>query len=379
MIGKKVDINNQEKICERENYMEEKELVERQKIFLVKFAYWLIWAVVAVVIIKCIGSVLLPFVVAFAVALALKGPVDYAARKSHIKRQILALAAVIGFYGLAALLLYLFGSRALSLVQDAFGEITQFLTRTLLPMVEKGAGWLEGVIRGTQEPGHLAASDGTFANAERMLASVSDTVIEGMSGIAAWLPGACMNLLITVIATVFMELEISGILEFLRRQIPDRWQQFADDLKADSMGTFGRWLLSYALILAMTFGELAIGFLILSIDGAFVIAFVIAVLDILPVLGTGTVLIPWAVIAMSAGNLGMGFGVLALYLVITVVRNIVEPKLVGRQMGLSPVVMLPSMIIGLKMFGLIGLFGVPFGLAFLKKLNDREIIHLWKV
>ena len=97
MIGKKVDINNQEKICERENYMEEKELVERQKIFLVKFAYWLIWAVAAVVIIKCIGSVLLPFVVAFAVALALKGPVDYAARKSHIKRQILALAAVIGF------------------------------------------------------------------------------------------------------------------------------------------------------------------------------------------------------------------------------------------------------------------------------------------
>ncbi len=75
----------------------------------------------------------------------------------------------------------------------------------------------------------------------------------------------------------------------------------------------------------------------------------------------------------------MGFGVLALYLIITVVRNIVEPKLVGRQMGLSPVVMLPSMIIGLKMFGLIGLFGVPFGLAFLKKLNDREIIHLWKV
>ena len=80
-----------------------------------------------------------------------------------------------------------------------------------------------------------------------------------------------------------------------------------------------------------------------------------------------------------SGNLGMGFGVLALYLIITVVRNIVEPKLVGRQMGLSPVVMLPSMIIGLKMFGLIGLFGVPFGLAFLKKLNDREIIHLWKV
>ncbi len=374
-----MDINNQEKICGWEIYMEEKERIERQKIFLVKVAYWVIWGLIAVAVVKCAGSVLLPFVVAFAVALALKVPVDYAARKSHIKRQILALTAVIGFYALIAVLLYLFGSRAFSLVQDAFAEITDFLTRTLLPMVEKGAGWLEGVIRGEQEPGRLAVSDGTFANAERMLASVSDTVIDGMSGIAAWLPGACMNLLITVIATVFMELEISEILEFLKRQIPERWQQSVDELKRDSMGTFGRWLFAYALILAMTFGELAVGFLILSIDGAFVIAFVIAVLDILPVLGTGTVLIPWAVIAISAGNLGMGFGVLALYLVITVVRNIVEPKLVGHQMGLSPVVMLPGMIIGLKVFGLIGLFGVPFGLAFLKKLNDREIIHLWKV
>ena len=246
-------------------------------------------------------------------------------------------------------------------------------------MVEKGACWLEGVIRGEKEPGRLAVADGTFANAERMLASVSDTVIGGVSGIAAWIPGACMNLLITVIATGFMELEISGILEFIRRQIPERWRQSADDFKKDSMGTFGRWLLAYALILALTFAELAVGFLILGVDGAFVIAFVIAVLDILPVLGTGTVLIPWFVIATSAGNLGMGFGVLALYLVITVVRNIVEPKLVGKQMGLSPVVMLPGMIIGLKVFGLIGLFGVPFGLAFLKKLNDREIIHLWKV
>lgn len=359
--------------------MEEKERLERQKIFLVKFAYWLIWAAVAVAVIKCLGSVLLPFVVAFAVALALKVPVDYAAKKSHIKRQILALAAVIGFYALVAALLYLFGSRALSLVQDAFSEITDFLSGTLLPMVEKGACWLEGVIRGEKEPGRLAVTDGTFANAERMLASVSDTVIGGVSGIAAWIPGACMNLLITVIATVFMELEISGILEFIKRQIPERWRQSVDDLKADSMGTFGRWLLAYALILAMTFAELAAGFLILGIDGAFVIAFVIAVLDILPVLGTGTVLIPWSVIAISAGNLGMGFGVLALYLVITVVRNIAEPKLVGRQMGLSPVVMLPGMIVGLKVFGLIGLFGVPFGLAFLKKLNDREIIHLWKV
>lgn len=91
-------------------------------------------------------------------------------------------------------------------------------------------------------------------------------------------------------------------------------------------------------------------------------------LDILPVLGTGTVLLPWAVIAFAGGNARMGIGVIGLYLIITVVRNIVEPKLVGKQMGLSPVVMLPCMIVGLHFFGILGLFGVPLVASFLKKL-----------
>ena len=83
------------------------------------------------------------------------------------------------------------------------------------------------------------------------------------------------------------------------------------------------------------------GLLLLRVEGAVVIVgFVVAILDILPVLGTGMVLLPWAVIAASSGNLSLGIGLVALYVVVTVVRNIAEPHLVGRQMGLSPVVTL---------------------------------------
>ena len=95
-------------------------------------------------------------------------------------------------------------------------------------------------------------------------------------------------------------------------------------------------------------------------------------------IGTGTVLIPWSVLAFAGGNLKIGIGILALYLVITIVRNIVEPKLVGRQMGLSPVVMLPCMLVGLKMFGIVGLFVIPFGVAFIKSLNDAGVIHIFR-
>ncbi len=114
----------------------------------------------------------------------------------------------------------------------------------------------------------------------------------------------------------------------------------------------------------------------IKIPYAMTVALVIAVLDILPILGTGSVLIPWGILAAVNGNFKMALGVVLLYLVITVVRNIIEPKLVGKQVGLHPVLTLAGMLLGLRFAGFIGMLGVPFLLAFIKKLNDKGMIHL---
>lgn len=363
--------------------MNGEERLQRQKEFLIKFAFWAVWGLAGVLLVKYVGPVLLPFIIAFFVAWGLNYPVNFISEKMHQKRNLVAVVLVLLFYALVAGLLYLLGSRIVYLVQGFMEELTDFLSGTIFPMIQGFCGWLETILGGAkQETGMIRqareGSEEVLTQAGQMVSGVSGKVISGVSDIAACIPGICMNVLFTVIATVFMELDFPGILSFLRRQIPKKWQKTAFDVKNYTMGTMGKCILSYILILGLTFGELAVGFLILGIDGAFAIAFIIAVLDILPVLGTGTILIPWTVIAFSAGNLKMGMGILILYLVITVVRNIVEPKLVGRQMGLSPVVMLPCMILGLKFFGLIGLFGVPFGVAFLKSLNDRGVIHIFK-
>lgn len=89
-----------------------------------------------------------------------------------------------------------------------------------------------------------------------------------------------------------------------------------------------------------------------------------------------SVLIPWGILAAVNGNFKMAIGVVLLYLVITVVRNIIEPKLVGKQVGLHPVLTLAGMLLGLRFAGFIGMLGVPFLLAFIKKLNDKGMIHL---
>ena len=108
----------------------------------------------------------------------------------------------------------------------------------------------------------------------------------------------------------------------------------------------------------MTFTELAIGLLIIGVDNSWGVAAGIALLDILPIVGCGTVLIPWAVIA--------------------IVRNIAEPKIVGQQMGLHPLATLLAMVTGASLFGAAGVFALPIALAVIKQLDDDGIIHVIK-
>jgi len=94
--------------------------------------------------------------------------------------------------------------------------------------------------------------------------------------------------------------------------------------------------------------------------------------------GTGGIIIPWGVIAIVMGDLPLGLGMFALYLFVTVVRNTIEPKIIGQQVGLHPVATLVSMFLGTKLLGIVGLFGFPITLVILKQLNDTGKIKLYK-
>ena len=130
--------------------------------------------------------------------------------------------------------------------------------------------------------------------------------------------------------------------------------------------------------MSITFFELSLGLSLIGIKNAVLIAFCIAVFDILPVLGTGGIMIPWVILEAVQGNLALAVKLLAVYLIITVVRNIIEPKIVGSQLGLHPVVTLSSMFVGAQLFGVVGLFGFPILLSLLKNLNDTGTIRLFR-
>jgi len=128
----------------------------------------------------------------------------------------------------------------------------------------------------------------------------------------------------------------------------------------------------------IAYSELTVGFLIIGIDYAFIIALLVAVIDMMPILGTGTVLIPWGIIAIIQKDYFTGFALLILYAVVTVIRNIIEPKIVGKSLGLYPVATLISMFVGYNILGIAGIFLFPIIILILKNLNDEGKIRIWK-
>ena len=111
---------------------------------------------------------------------------------------------------------------------------------------------------------------------------------------------------------------------------------------------------------------------------ALLLAFLIALFDLFPVVGAGLILLPWAVVTLVGGAFAKGLGLLALWIIVIVLRQIIEPRIVGRSVGLHPLVTLMSMFVGAKLFGGIGLFGLPISCAIVKSLDDGGIIHILK-
>ncbi|MBR7060171.1 MAG: AI-2E family transporter, partial [Eubacterium sp.] len=107
------------------------------------------------------------------------------------------------------------------------------------------------------------------------------------------------------------------------------------------------------------------------------IAALIAIFDILPVAGSGGILVPWALISLVMGNFKQAIGLIIIYIVITLIRQYIEPKIVGDTLGVHPLVTLMGLYFGLKLFGFLGMFIVPLTVMTLKVFNDTGRIHLW--
>ncbi len=148
--------------------------------------------------------------------------------------------------------------------------------------------------------------------------------------------------------------------------LPEGAKSVCERLRARAVLALSSWFRAYLLIMGMTFLELFIGFSLLGVNYAFILAFITALVDILPVFGAGAVLLPWAAVSFILGDRSLGIRLFVLWVIISVIREFAEPRIVGKTLGISPVLTLFSMYAGFRLFGVIGMLLSPLILMLAK-------------
>lgn len=353
---------------------------QQQKRFLLRLAYGgsvaaLVWIGVRYVLVW-----LLPFIIALALAAAAEPAIEFCRRKMRFRRSftaaVLTLVLLIFLSGLVAVILTALLRQAYDLLMALPEQLERLpaMVEDLRRRFDAFCANCPASVRRTLQQLTTQLSP----QLSSLLQRFTSAAIAFVTAALAKLPQALLFCGTTALAVFFAASSYPTIMAFLRRQLPPEGLHTARGVKASLYATLGKWLRSELTLIAVTFAQLLAGLVLLREPYALLLAFLIALIDALPVFGTGTVLIPWSLITLMAGNVPRGIALLALYGCISLVRSVLEPRIMAAQANLPPLLTLLAMYVGFCLWGVAGMLLFPIGLLFLKQLHDAGHVHLWK-
>ena len=193
-----------------------------------------------------------------------------------------------------------------------------------------------------------------------LLTAVSAKASAAVTGIISALPRLFLFFAVFLIASVYMTVSYDAVRQYLYRYLPQKWRGRISHIRAAFGGMVLSILRAYLILSAVTFVLLFVGLMLLGVEHGFGAALVGMLIDILPVFGVGTLLIPWALFSFLIGQAGRGVGLVVLYLVICFSRQALEPRLIGKTAGVHPLAVLFALYAGGMLFGLSGMIVSPF-------------------
>ena len=354
---------------------------EKKKKFIVNVLFYAIIAAVIFLLVKYVLKWIMPFAVAFGVSAIINPFADKVSANFKVKKRFAAVFSTFIFYGIAVGLAVLVGFGLYNALKNLFSSMPYIYETSIAPTISSVMLWTEDFLADIDPALSRSLQDfasNFAANLGSTVSGISVKAIGWLSGYLTGIPFFIAAVLISVIATFFISGDYESIKAFIVRQIPQKWHIFLKDVKTHSLATVTKYIKSYALIMGITFFEVSLALWLLGVDNFVVIALIIAVFDIIPICGSGGILIPWAIFAIVQGRLAFGIGMLIAYAIITVIRQIIEPKIIGDQVGLPSIVTLMAMFLGVKFMGAFGLFAFPIALVIVKNLNDSGRIKLFK-
>lgn len=349
--------------------------LEERRSFIINVLYFALAAALLYFGVKYALGWILPFLIGFVVALLLRPIICLISAKCRIPNKLVAIVFILLFYAVFGVLITLVGIKLILILRDFIADLPGIYTAYIEPLIKDTFDNLQGMAA-RLDPAMVHYIENMTASVSQsagsLISSASSTAIKALTTTATSVPGFLLAALLTIISSVFFSMDFKKITDFATNMLPEKIRSVVMQLKTLGGEIVLKYIKSYAILMSVTFVELSVGFLILGVNNAFALAALIALVDLLPILGTGGIVIPWALIELLKGNLGFATGLAIVYVVILIVRNILEPKIVGDQIGVHPLAMLISMYVGLQVFGFIGIFVLPILLVTIKGYYDSR-------
>lgn len=355
--------------------------VEKERAAIIHFLYWGMVLYILYILFRYVLYEILPLFIGFLIAFSLRPAIRNTAKILPFPQKLIAFFYLILFYGtigiaITALCIYCFHYLSALIIQ-----LPSMYEANIAPMLDHCFHLLEGELAKLPITANIDMNQ-FFVQAMDSLRSFtissSTTLFSLFKTITASLPGIIVSFFITLLSSIFFTLDFTTLSHFIMRQIPKKSHTDFYRIRIIVTDTIAHYCKAYGRLMLITFCELSIGLMLLGVENAVPIALLISFFDIFPILGTGTILYPWIVLSFFQHQLHIATGLLILHLIINIIRQIIEPRIVGKQLGIHPMLMLACMFLGVKCLGFLGIFIAPILLQIVIQLNREAFIRLYR-
>lgn len=316
---------------------------------------------------------LMPLIVAWIVAMIANPIIHFLEKRIKLMRKhgsalviILVLAALIAaFYGVAVLVATQFSSWVTEL-PEVYDSVTRNLQHLLQSLHQK-YDIIPADVKLAFDQRENVLDDYIQKTIDGLLKMVNSGSLSKVSSLASSLMDFLVYAILTILASYFMTVEKDHFTKLLQEKTPEGIQRIWNKIKKIFIRAIGGYFKAHFQIMIVIFFITVIPFAFMGISYSGLLAVVIAIVDFLPFFGAGTVLVPWAVYRLVTGSYTYAVILFVIYVVVLIVRQVLEPKLIGDNIGTSPFETLVFMLIGYRLAGVLGLIiGIPVGMILME-------------
>lgn len=327
-----------------------------RRIGILLIVFLLIW-----ILVQYMLPIALPFLLAGCLALAAEPLVSFFHNRLHLRRGLAAGLGVCIALTVAALVVLTLCALLLRELGLLAGVLPD-LEGTAIQGIHSLEDWLLGLARQTPDgirPILTHGVEGMFSDGTQFLDQIFARLLGFASGLLMALPDSALGIGTWVIASFMISAKLPNIRALIHRHLPSGWHETYLPALKRLKQSIGGWLLAQLKLVGVTLCVLTVGFLVLQIPYAPLWAAAVSLVDALPILGTGTVLIPWSLVCFLQGDTLRAVGLLGTYAAVSLIRSVLEPRLVGKQLGLDPLVTLIALYAGYQFWGIGGMILAP--------------------